>query len=380
MNINYKERIFGLDFMRAVAILFVVFSHALWIFPDASGSFVDVLHLVGVMGVEIFFVLSGFLIGRILFRIFTKPDFKHQDIHYFLIRRWFRTIPNYYLALLINIGIVLYFGRELPDSIASYFFFLQNAVGGMDIFFTESWSLPIEEFAYILCPFLLYATLLFNLKIAKQKLFLFVTLTILLLFLCTKTIYNFITPSSDMNDWNINLKAVVLYRIDAIYYGVLAAYLSLTFKSFWLQHKNLFLFIGITAFLTMHFWISSQSIIIKEYPFFWNVLYLPVCSICIALSLPFLSQWKVTSTLGLRFITNLSLISYAMYLLHYSIILQLMRYFYPIESLQFSEKLFFTFVYIFLTVILSYVFYHIYEKPMMNIRDKAYFRKKYTKL
>ncbi len=126
--------------MRATAILFVVFSHVLWIFPEASGVFVDLLRLMGVMGVEIFFVLSGFLIGRILFRIFTKETFKPKDLNYFLIRRWFRTLPNYYLALLINIGIVYYFGREQADSLWRYFFFLQNAVDGMDIFFTESWS------------------------------------------------------------------------------------------------------------------------------------------------------------------------------------------------------------------------------------------------
>ncbi|PJC06028.1 MAG: hypothetical protein CO068_13255 [Flavobacteriaceae bacterium CG_4_9_14_0_8_um_filter_34_30] len=379
MIINYKGRIFGLDLMRAAAILFVVFSHALWIFPEASGNFVDVLHLMGVMGVEIFFVLSGFLIGRILLRIFTKSDFNYKDIHYFLVRRWFRTLPNYYLALGINIGIMLYFGRVLPEMIGSYFLFLQNAVGGMDIFFTESWSLPIEEFAYILCPFLFYIALLFRLKIAKQKLFLFVTLFILMFFFGTKIFYNFTSPSSDMVYWNINLKAVVLYRIDAIYYGVLAAYLSLIYKGSWQHYKNLFLFIGISAFLTVHFWISLQNILIEEYSFFWDVLYLPVCSICIALSLPFLSQWNVTSSFYLRPITFISLISYAMYLLHYSIILQLMRYFIPIEVLEFSEKLIFTGVYVLITILLSYVLYRLYEKPLMDFRDKPYFKKRYAK-
>ena len=70
MQINYSKRIFGLDIMRAVAILLVVFSHALWIVPEKTGIIPDLLSLSGVIGVEIFFVLSGFLIGRIVYNIF----------------------------------------------------------------------------------------------------------------------------------------------------------------------------------------------------------------------------------------------------------------------------------------------------------------------
>jgi len=380
LKIEYQQRIFGLDVMRATAILFVVFSHSLWIFPEASGLLVDLLKLMGVMGVEIFFVLSGFLIGRILFRIFTKDTFKPRDLNYFLIRRWFRTLPNYYLALIINIGIAIYFGRELPNSLWQYFFFLQNAVEGMDIFFTESWSLPIEEFAYIICPFLFYLALLFRFKIAKEKLFLIITLLIIGFFLLTKVVYNYNTPMSDITYWNINLKAVVLYRIDAIYYGVLAAYISLTRPKMWMSSSKVFLFTGFTLFILLHYLIGAHQMGVEQYPFLWNVIYLPFCSICIAFSLPFLSQWKSAPFMLLMPVTLISLISYGMYLLHYSIILQLMRYFKPIENLYFNEKLFFIAIYIVLTIVLAYVLYRVYEKPMMDLRDKPFFRKRFSKL
>lgn len=365
--------------MRATAILFVVFSHVLWIFPEASGVFVDLLRLMGVMGVEIFFVLSGFLIGRILFRIFTKETFKPKDLNYFLIRRWFRTLPNYYLALLINIGIVYYFGREQADSLWRYFFFLQNAVDGMDIFFTESWSLPIEEFAYIICPFLFYLALFFRFDIAKEKLFLIITLCIISFFIMTKIVYNYNTPISDMTYWNINLKAVVLYRIDAIYYGVLAAYISLTKPKLWLANPKIILFAGFTLFVLLHYFLGTYRLEIEQYPFLWNVIYLPFCSICIAFSLPFLSQWKKAPLAILKPVTWISLISYGMYLLHYSIILQLMRYFKPIENLGFNEKLLFSAIYIILTLVLAFILYRVYEKPMMDLRDKPFFRKRFSK-
>lgn len=380
MKKAYQNRIFGLDVMRAAAILFVVFSHALWVFPEASGTLIDILRLMGVMGVEIFFVLSGFLIGRILFRIFTKEDFKTRDLNYFLIRRWFRTLPNYYLVLLINIGIVIYFGRELPETLSSYFFFLQNATEGMDIFFTESWSLPIEEFAYIICPFLFYLVLLLPFEVAKQKLFLYVTLFILAFFFATKVIYNFNTPVSDLSYWNINLKAVVLYRIDAVYYGVLAAYISLTLPNIWKSNPIVLLILGFLLFLLLHYFIGAQQLTVEEYPFLWNVLYLPFCSVCIALSLPYLSELKSVPSYLFRPVTFISLISYGMYLLHYSIILQLMRYFKPIEILSFNEKLFYVVIYLFLTITLAYLLYRVYEKPMMDMRDNPYFKKRFSKI
>lgn len=380
MEIEYQQRIFGLDVMRAAAILFVVFSHALWIFPEASGSFVDLLRLMGVMGVEIFFVLSGFLIGRILFRIFTKDTFKTKDLKYFLIRRWFRTLPNYYLVLIINILIVIYFGREHPDSLWSYFFFLQNAVDGMDLFFTESWSLPIEEFAYIICPFLFYLAIFFRFNIAKENLFLIITLCIISFFMITKIVYNYNTPISDMTYWNINLKAVVLYRIDAIYYGVLAAYISLTRPQIWTLKSKHFLITGIILFLLFHYVIGAKMLTIEEFPFLWNVIYLPFCSICIAFSLPFLSQWKKSPSVFLKPITIISLISYGMYLLHYSIILQLMRYFKPIENLEFDEKILYVAIYLIVTIVLSYLLYLVYEKPIMDLRDKPFFRKRFSKI
>jgi len=366
--------------MRATAILFVVFSHALWIFPEASGPFVDLLRLMGVMGVEIFFVLSGFLIGRILFRIFTKDTFKPRDLNYFLIRRWFRTLPNYYLILLINIAIAIYFGREHPDSLWKYFFFIQNAVEGMDLFFTESWTLPIEEFAYIICPFLFYLVLLFRFNIAKERLFLLITLFIIGFFILTKLIYNHNTPFSDMTYWNINLKAVVLYRIDAIYYGVLAAYISLTRPKTWALKSKHFLLLGFLLFILFHYIIGIKQLTVEEYPFLWNVVYLPFCSISIAFGLPYLSQWKTSPKFILKPITLISLISYGMYLLHYSIILQLMRYFKPIENLQFDDKILFVAVYLMLTLVLAYLLYRVYEKPMMDLRDKPFFRKRFSKI
>jgi peptidoglycan/LPS O-acetylase OafA/YrhL len=382
MRIDYTSRIFGLDLLRAVAILGVLGSHILWIFPDASGLIAYILKFGGVMGVEIFFVLSGFLIGRILFRLFTQDDFERKHFAYFLVRRWFRTLPNYYVILILNIILVIAIGRELPDTLPLYFGFLQNFKDGMDIFFTESWSLPIEEFAYILGPLiLLLSAFVFRKKAdnaslrgkrgkMRSQLFLGVTVLILIVFLLNKAFYvNGLTDSS-LDYWNIHLKAVVWYRIDAIYYGVLAAYFSLVYREHWIKHAQLIALLGGVCFLLLQGLMSIYQLTSVKSPWLWNVFYLPIMSIIYAMFLPVLSQWKKKPRFVGKTITVVSLISYAMYLLHYGIILQTMRWLWPIETMSGLMRMGYTLIYLILVFGMSYVWYRLFEKPMMDLRDK----------
>ncbi|MCW8981769.1 MAG: acyltransferase [Altibacter sp.] len=379
MTRTYSERIFGLDLMRAIAIISVVLGHALWIYPDARGGLVPLLKIMAVSGVELFFVLSGFLIGRILFKIFTSETFHLDQLKYFLVRRWFRTLPNYYLVLLVNILLVLYLGRSLPESVFSYFFFLQNFSSGMGLFFTESWSLPIEEFAYIIGPFLLYLSVALPLKIAKTTRFLYVTLLIITFFMITKLVYHFNTGSTTPDQWNTQLKAVVLYRIDSIYIGVLAAYVSITRPLLWKKNKGVLALSGMVLFCGMLFCIAFFQLGYETHPFVWNVLYLPIGSLAMAFMLPYLSQWKQSRGWWCKSVTFISIISYSMYLLHYSIILQIMRNLISIDGLGREAKALYVVVYFGITIVLSYLLYRFYEKPMMDLRDRPgitqYFRR-----
>lgn len=373
-----KQRVFGLDIMRAVAILLVVFSHALWIVPGAKGLIPDVLSLAGVIGVEIFFVLSGFLIGRIVYKIFVTDDFNFNRVKYFWVRRWFRTLPNYYFILIVNIITAIYLGTELPDNLWQYFFFLQNFAWEMPLFFTESWSLPIEEFAYIIGPLLLYVLVLFKLNISKSKLFGLVTIAIILFFTITKIIYNINTDQSDMFFWNVNLKASTLYRIDAIYFGVFAAYLSMVESKKWNKLSGLSFVIGAIIFMGLNYIIPTKQLFIETHPFFWNVLYLPINSIAIALCLPLLSNIKSAPKFISIPVTTISIISYSMYLLHYSIVLQLLKYYFPSEGLSSFDVSIYISVYVIITILLSYILYKVFEKPMMDIRDKSFITNRFN--
>ena len=101
LNPNYSRRIFGIDLIRAIAILNVLIGHGSFILDKANTDF-PWIRLIS--GVELFFVLSGFMIGGIIIKSFEKnPEYGIKDISNFLKRRWFRTLPNYYLILIINI-------------------------------------------------------------------------------------------------------------------------------------------------------------------------------------------------------------------------------------------------------------------------------------
>ncbi len=84
-----------LDVLRGLAILLVLGRHAI-IDPDAAGWLITpatVLREFGWTGVDLFFVLSGFLVGGLIFGEIRK----HGDFHAwrFIKRRWFRTLPLY---------------------------------------------------------------------------------------------------------------------------------------------------------------------------------------------------------------------------------------------------------------------------------------------
>ena len=109
-----------------------------------------VVDTIGDIGVEIFFALSGFLIGRILIAIVgSHPTWR--DFRIFLIRRGMRTLPLYFLWL----AILLCVFPPKQDALVTALRFLtltQNLIAGMpaDYYFAVTWSLTIEEWFYLL--------------------------------------------------------------------------------------------------------------------------------------------------------------------------------------------------------------------------------------
>jgi len=133
-------------------------------------------------------------------------------------RRWFRTLPNYYLILLINIGIAAYIGYS-PGILWHYFFFSKTVTSQCHLFFRNLGSLAVEEYAYFILPLCLVLVRGIPLIKQKSRSFLIVVLALIGLFIVAKIGYTLNSPVNTLAAWNVSLKAVVVYRLDSIFIG-----------------------------------------------------------------------------------------------------------------------------------------------------------------
>ena len=363
-----QKNIFGLDFMRAVAILMVLSSHSLLLFDTFYFKGIEIFHFFGFFGVEIFFVLSGFLIGNILYKNYLLETFSFKSLKTFWMRRWLRTFPNYFLALFINLFLAFFVWENIPKRIWSYFLFLQNSTTQPE-FFNESCSITIEEYAYILFPICL---ILLIKKSNKNISFLLATIFLLLVFLFTKWYFHSNFSQNNLNHWNINLKAVLWYRIDAIIYGVLGAWIVNNYNSLMYKFRIQLLLIGLIFVSFLLFGIGFFKLTIQNYPLFWNVFYLPITSLSIFFSLPFFNSWSTFNSIFKKPIVLISKISYSIYLFHYYILLYLYRIIFEKYINKPFESIIYIFGYLSLVFMVSYLIYNYYEKPILKWRDKNY--------
>jgi len=139
-----------LDSVRGVAVLMVMFYHAYYWgmdfsrFPRIEGRLLQ-LTWVGRLGVDLFFVLSGFLITGLLLNAKSRPDYYRK----FYIRRALRILPAYSATLLVLLvtGVSLKF-------IGLSLMYLSNLTPlfGVAIAYPVLWSLAVEEHFYLLWP------------------------------------------------------------------------------------------------------------------------------------------------------------------------------------------------------------------------------------
>lgn len=148
--ISFEKRMPGLDFLRAVAALWVFVFHFMELSPQALKPAIDSFYvIVGWNGVDLFFVLSGFLIGSILSR-------DNESIKSFVIRRFFRIYPAYFLVLILCIFVNKPYFIENKLLIVSHVFLFNNlipeyagAVNGV------LWTLGAEFQFYLLAALIL---------------------------------------------------------------------------------------------------------------------------------------------------------------------------------------------------------------------------------
>jgi peptidoglycan/LPS O-acetylase OafA/YrhL len=373
-EIQPSDRVFGLDILRALAILPVVIVHA--------HAFLNKITLTYPWvrlydGVDVFFVLSGFLIGSILIKTFcVSEQYTLGKVLSFLKRRWFRTLPNYFLVMLINFILVYTYVTpgDLDQFNISFLVFCQNLWHPFQGFYWESWSLTIEEWFYFLFPLiLLLLALIIRNKMDRKYLFLTVILLFLLIPL-TLRIYRGLNFSvTGFSNWEENFRKIIFLRLDCIGWGILVAYLKFYYNPDFYRFKYILFFAGIIMyFIVDHIHKDFNGLYMKAF-------YSSLTPIAIAFILPLFDSIKHGKGIVARIITHISKISYSMYLINLGLVAVVIgENFLPTTV---PAAIIAYIVYWFAVIVISSIMYKFFEKPIMDLRDKKLFNpaKKFIK-
>lgn len=307
-------RIFGLDLLRAAAILSVLLAHLFALLYPHVG-WLGILGHGGFFGVELFFVLSGFLIGQILIR--RGADFgRGGALPEFYLRRWFRTLPLFWLLVVANVLLDRWQQGSrlaLPD-LLGHGLFVRNFASPSLMFLPESWSLAVEEWFYLLFPAALWLGLRFTRRfdavflLAAGAFYLFSTGARLL------------AASHPDRTWEW-LRVLVLYRLDAIMIGILAAWLAARFPAVWRRWAwpcaglGALLVVGMYATLWR---IEGSWVANGADAWFARTARFNLISLGFALLLPAAAGWKLsTENAASLAIRRIALWSYAIYLVQH---------------------------------------------------------------
>lgn len=359
---HFTSRIYGLDIMRAAAIAYVMLSHGY----EYSRHLVNAHYYKWLIldGVGLFFVLSGFLVGGILIREIETSEFKLKQLIRFWIQRWLRTLPAYFCVLTFLL-LCYYISRgQLPPDWMKYYIFMQNFTTPHPVFFSEAWSLSVEECFYGLVPLSLF----FLLKLFRQKRWLILTFVLFTLALITSVRLYKVEQHDYFSDGTFGdqILKVVITRMDSILYGVLGAWLSIYVPSFFYKFKNTLLIFGLLLLIGCNLLFSPFFLTHIQYSL------VPFASLCL---LPALSQLKKGHGTLFQCITFISLISYSMYLTNHMIVLRGVMPFVTkwlrldLEGQTMHNLVALIFFWI-ITIGMAYALHRLIEKPFMNLRKR----------
>ncbi len=148
---NHQERLHGLDHLRALAIILVFLFHY-FILSGGQPAWLPDTAQFGWTGVDLFFVLSGFLISSQLFAQIKKG----QPISFkdFFTRRFFRIVPAYLATVALYFCFPFFREKESLPPLWKFLTFTQNI--GLNLkdngTFSHCWSLCVEEHFYLFLP------------------------------------------------------------------------------------------------------------------------------------------------------------------------------------------------------------------------------------
>jgi peptidoglycan/LPS O-acetylase OafA/YrhL len=358
-NVNYNQRFKSIDFLRLIAVLLIIFRH--YSLKDISDDFNNSSILIalqrgGWIGVDIFFVISGFLISRLIFLEYQSTN-SFNPVRFF-IRRGFKIYPSFWLFIFLA-GVTQFFlGTFNIHNIIFELLFIQNYFPGVAY---HTWSLGVEEHFYLLIMF-------FSIIMIKGRLFLSINKVLLysciaILFIVTTRIFQIVFIEDMQYSFYLILFSTHT-RIDSFIFGTLLSYLLQ-------KYTNKFLLLSTNVSLVL----LILSAVLLSWPFFININIYPealilgltvnaIGSCLLLLSALNFERFFVGNKI-FSLLSHLGSCSYNMYLWH-------MLAIFTIDLLfpYFSMHWIFRFaLYFILTSCIGYVVTKYIEKPILKFRD-----------
>lgn len=333
-----QQRNAWLDSLRALAVLIVIATHTNTAFWEKAGipeaTWYNTIGLGG-HGVDLFFVLSGWLLGGVIIKEIHRTG--TLDTMKFWRRRWWRTLPAYFAILALSLlQRVLNGSWQWSDSV--FAIFIQNYWYDPIPFYSVSWSLCVEEHFYIIIA----ASLFF---VGNRKNLITALLLTLIVFPCLFRAYGWYGSIHDTH-----------VRLDACASGVLLAHMMLNYPAIWKNWMRT---------LPLHVPLALAVVCIAIYkrytgnsnipPYYWVYVSAILVSLCEANSF-----FRNTATSSLtRFI---AIRSYAMYLVHVEAIAVIRR-------LGISNYWLYVILVYLLTMVIAEALHQLVELPGLRYRD-----------
>jgi peptidoglycan/LPS O-acetylase OafA/YrhL len=292
------NRRLDLDVVRGVAILLAMGWHLG--LTDSGSPVADVVmwpsRAFGWAGVDLFFVLSGFLMGGIVFRERQRTG-RFAGGH-FLVRRAFKLWPVFYVFLLAQLALG---DNEWQTYFFQNFVHLQNYLGSSH---AHLWSLAVEEHFYLALA--LIAPLMFRRGVSDRSIL--IGLSVAMIVPLILRIIGFMTGSTP-----VQLQSLTHFRLDGLAAGVLLALVSIAYpdaldRLLRLRLLWLVLTMAVIAFLSFTLKQSALGSTIG-----YTVTMIGAASFLLLL---YKAAWVPRWSLLLRPVGLLGVYSYALYVWH----------------------------------------------------------------
>lgn len=369
-----NKRLAGLDHLRALAILLVFFCHYR---AYARPGWVDAIGRFGWTGVDLFFVLSGYLIGGQLLKQVARGEQIHLGEFY--LSRFLRIIPAYLVVVALYFAIPVFRERDGISPLWKFLTFTANF--GLDFqyrgAFSHSWSLCIEEQFYLLLPLIIMG--LVAVKAGSRSIY--VVLVLFLLGFATR-IYSWMQHVAPFYEAGITEGRFTTYnmwvyyptynRLDGLLTGISIAALfiyrpRLTERI--TRHGNWLLLAGLIMILSAYF-LNQDHLSFNS-----TVFGLPFISLSYGvIVLAALSPTCILYRVPLRVSTFIATLAYSIYLTHKQLG-HLMHLALDRFSFSSNSTLMF-FICLGVSVLGGWLLHMIVEKPFLRLRNRWLKKKK----